>query len=421
MSLILRSGTYNLVRRVPKRFHSVEERRQIWISLNTDSPVEAAKKKDAAWAEMVAAWEARLAGESDEAEKRYAAAREIAQRHGFRYLPIREVAELPLDQIISRIDAARDRKGRVITAEARGTLGAVDKPELTVSQSLDAYWRIADDRTLGKSADQVRRWRNPRIKAINNFVAVVGDRPLAEISADDMQDFRDWWMGRIRAGEVLPASANKDLTHLGDVLKTVNKAKRLGLDLPLGGWAIKQGEKRIRPAFSPDWITDKIIPGLGGLNTEARCLVLGMVNTGFRPSEGACLGRDQIRLDAAVPHLSIEPVGRTLKTQYARRVIPLLGVSLEAFRQCPDGFPRYAETSASLSALVNKYLGNNGLKETEEHTLYSLRHSFQDRMLAAGIDDRIRRDLFGHSLTEERYGEGASLEHKARLLAPMSF
>ena len=37
-------------------------------------------------------------------------------------------------------------------------------------------------------------------------------------------------------------------------------------------------------------------------------------------------------------------------------------------------------------------------------------------MLAAGIDNRIRRDLFGHRLDRERYGKGASLDHVARLV-----
>ena len=69
-----------------------------------------------------------------------------------------------------------------------------------------------------------------------------------------------------------------------------------------------------------------------------------------------------------------------------------------------------------MSATVNKFLRENGLMESEDHTLYSLRPAFEDRMLAAGIDDRIRRDLFGHRLTRERYGEGASLEHQQKLL-----
>jgi integrase len=144
-----------------------------------------------------------------------------------------------------------------------------------------------------------------------------------------------------------------------------------------------------------------------------------MVNTGYRPSEGAGLTAAQIRLDANVPHISIEPVGRTLKTAASRRVIPLLGVSLEAFRAYPGGFHRYAN-SPSLTDTINKYLRENGLLESEEHTLYGLRHSFEDRMLAAGIDERIRRDLMGHSLRRERYGEGASLGLLQTLLRPLA-
>ena len=64
-----------------------------------------------------------------------------------------------------------------------------------------------------------------------------------------------------------------------------------------------------------------------------------------------------------------------------------------------------------LSDAVNKFLRKNGLMETDQHSLYSLRHAFEDRMLAAGVDDRIRRDLFGHRLNRERYGTGATLKH----------
>ena len=198
--------------------------------------------------------------------------------------------------------------------------------------------------------------------------------------------------------------------------------KRLGLSLPLGELSFKEGEKQTRPPFSEDWIRARLLaPGaLDGLNGQARALLLGMINTGYRPSEGAALTADTIRLDCHVPHISIEPEGRQLKSHYARRVIPLTGVSLEAFKLYPQGFPRY-RNRATLSAVVNKFLRANGLLETPRHSMYSLRHSFEDRMLAAGIDERIRRDLFGHRLDRERYGKGASLEHVAKLVARIAF
>jgi len=105
-----------------------------------------------------------------------------------------------------------------------------------------------------------------------------------------------------------------------------------------------------------------------------------------------------------------------MKSRNARRVIPLTGVSLKAMAQNPDGFPQYLNSSATLSGTVNKYLRANGLLETPEHSLYGLRHSFEDRMLAAGIDERIRRDLLGHALGRERYGDGGSLTNVQKLL-----
>jgi len=402
---------------VPLRYRRVEAREMIQISLHTDSESVAESKAPVAWGHLIEGWEARMAGDDRDAERRFEAARNLAAARGFRYLPAADVAQQSREELLARVAAVPMRDGKQDAKEAVALLGGAQSPQITVSRALSLYWTLAADRARGKSEDQMRRWKNPRIKAVKNFIAVVGDKPLAEITGDDMLDFRNWWIERMDSEDLTPNSANKDLIHLGDVLKTANKMKRLGLVLPLSDLSFKEGEAKQRPPFSVAWIRDRLLaPGaLDGLNLEARCIVLGMVNTGYRPSEGACLTAAQIRLDHKVPHISIEPVGRQLKSAYARRVIPLAGVSLEAFRQCPNGFPRYAD-NPSLSATVNKFLRENGLMESPGHSLYSLRHSFEDRMLAAGIDDRIRRDLFGHRLTRERYGKGADLDHLARVI-----
>lgn len=423
MAITKRNNTYHLRRRVPRRYKSVDPRGTVWFSLHTDSETVARSKADRAWGQMVEAWEARLAGDTDDAEARYAAAQELARVRGFRYLDIGHASRLPMAELVERVEAVPTPAGVPDVAEASALLGTVPEPQITVTKALELYWSLDREKTLGKSEDQLRRWKNPRKKAIRNFVAVIGDKAIDNITRDDMLDFRQVWLERIEAGEVTANSANKDLIHLGQVLKTVNSMKRLGLDLPLGELSFKEGETRTRPPFSNEWIRDRLLaPGaLEGLNAEARGLVLGMVNTGYRPSEGAGLSAKTIRLDCDVPHISIEPDGRQLKSHHARRVIPLTGVSLDAFKEFPEGFPRYRANSAGLSATVNKYLRGKGLLETPDHSFYSLRHSFEDRMLAAGVDDRIRRDLFGHRLDRERYGAGASLEHLAELVAGLAF
>ena len=422
MTILKRGKIYQLRRRVPRRYAAIEPRSTVWISLHTDSQEIAENKAKRAWTQMIEGWEAKLAGDSSDAEARFAAAQELAAVRGFRYLDVDRVKRLPVNELVQRVEAIDTPVGTPNQAEATALLGTAQEPAITVATALELYWGLAKDKTFGMSEDQLRRWRNPRIKAIRNFVDVIGDKPIDQVTRDDMLDFRQNWLERIETEGLTPNSANKDLIHLGDVLKTINRMKRLGLDLPLGELSFKEGEKRSRPPFSDDWIKNNLLAAgaLDGLNSEARGLILGMVNTGYRPSEGAALTEETIYLNGDVPHIRIEPDGRQLKSQYARREIPLTGVSLEAFRSFPEGFPRYRD-SASLSATVNKYLRANGLLETSEHSFYSLRHSFEDRMLEAGIDERIRRDLFGHTLDRERYGKGASLARKAELLAGLAF
>lgn len=418
MTITRRGSTYYLRRRVPKRFAGVDSRDYVWMSLGTDSRSEAERKAPEVWQAMIDAWEAKAAGADPEASERFEAARRFARANGFRYYPVDRIARLSTDELLRRIEAvSRMPSGRMDGFERDALLGLAERPRMTVSGALETYWNLTEDEVARKNANQIRIWRNGRKKAIRNFIEVVGDLPLDEISADDMLDFREWWWRRIQEEGLTANAANKDIATLSKILKTVNIRKRLGLQLPLGGLSIRESDKRTRPPFSEDWIRDKILaPGaLAGLNTEARCLLLGMVNTGYRPAEACGLMAEHIHLDGDLPYIEIRAVGRDLKTSYSERIIPLCGVSLVAFRECRDGFPRYRAGSGPAN-LINKYLRSNGLTETPGHTLYSLRHSFEDRLLDRDVDERIRRDLLGHRLNRERYGKGATLEHLHRIV-----
>lgn len=417
MTLMQRGNIYYLRRNVPKRYASVEPRREVWITLKTDSQSEARRRAIGAWDQAVLRWEAMLQGDDGDAAARYDAAKEVARTHGFRFLPADRVAQLPLHEIVDRMEATMMPSGSMNPHLVAGILGTAQPPKLTLSKALEIYWQLSRDKLQGKSEDQIRRLKNPRIKAFKNLIAHTGDAPLDDLTSDDMLGFRDWWWAKITEEELTPNSGNKDFSYIASTLRLVNKMKRLGLQLPLDGLNFAEPDKVSRSPFSETWIKEKILsPGvLDGLNTEARCILLGMVNTGYRPSEAQGLRAVDIRLDTNLPHISIEPVGRTLKNASLRRVIPLAGISLEAFRACPGGFPRYAG-KAGLSATVNKYLRENGLMQTEGHSLYGLRHSFEDRLLDRGVDERIRRDLMGHALSRERYGQGASPERLAEVV-----
>ena len=80
-----KKGTFELRRRVPVCYASVEPRAVVWLSLGTDSASDAKVKEDAVWQQMIQHWEALLAGNGEAAGQRLDAAREIARSRGLTY------------------------------------------------------------------------------------------------------------------------------------------------------------------------------------------------------------------------------------------------------------------------------------------------------------------------------------------------
>ena len=64
----------------------------------------------------------------------------------------------------------------------------------------------------------------------------------------------------------------------------------------------------------------------------------------------------------------------------------------------------------------NKYLRENDLKPTPDHSLYSLRHTFKDRLRDAGAQEEVIDELMGHKKSGPKYGRGHILESKLKWL-----
>lgn len=416
-----RQGTYYLKRRVPVEYRGVEPKVTIWKSLKTDSLSEAKLKALRIWDELTAMWEAKLAGRSEDAIVRFDAVQALARKKGFTYLPLDQVIQLDQKAFYDRVLSITENDGKLDLAEARAILGVEPPPGINISTALELYWGLSRDKAFGKSPDQLRRWKNPRKKTIQNFITLVGDKDISEITRADMLEFRTWWLDRIEFEGLTANSATKDFNHLRSILRTVNEMKELGLNLPFDKLSIQETKRPKRPGFSDHWIRDVLLkPGaLEGLNAQARAIFIIMINTGARLSEIANLKREHIALNEPIPYMHITPVDRQLKTISSERKIPLLGCSLDAAESFPDGFPRYRD-KPSLSATINSFLRENGLKETPEHTAYSLRHSFEDRLRQAHVDEKVRKRLFGHSVGRIDYGE-VSLSESAEAIGKIAF
>ena len=161
------------------------------------------------------------------------------------------------------------------------------------------------------------------------------------------------------------------------------------------------------------------------INSEAKYLLYALAETGARPAELVGLVPEDIHLDVEIPYLSIRSNHiRQLKTAYSERDIPLVGVALHAFEQCPNGFEHYRSKKSgadNFSASMNKHLRSKGLLPMVGQSVYSLRHSFQDRLTQHNVLDRIQAQLMGHRFGRPAYGEGANLKQKQEILEQICF
>jgi integrase len=269
----------------------------------------------------------------------------------------------------------------------------------------------------------LRIWRNGKIRAVKNFVQVIGNIAVAELSHTHGLLYRQMWVDRVANEDIKAKTANKDIGHLSRMMKGISILRRLNIPDIFAGLRLKGEEDSSRVPFENEFIQDRLLaPGaLDGLNEDARYVLYVIADSGLRPSEIVNLRKETIHLQAHIPYVEILPDGRRPKTKDAIRTIPLVGAALAAMRKRPNGFPRYRDKSSGLSATLNKFLLENGLRPTLEHTVYSMRHSFKDRLIDIKAEDSIIDVLMGHKTHKPKYGKGPSLARKLEILQQIAF
>lgn len=424
-----RQGNFHYKRRVPLSVAHLDDRApHVRMSLKTDDRAMARKKRDlladaddALWASLIT-----KGGADDPARRRYEAAVKRVEALDFTF-HTSGYFEQPeaFDDLVDRIRVAMTNGNGDQVAEP--LMGVVKVPKMTVRKAFDVYCdEIVADELIGKSEVQKKQWKKVKLRAVNNFIKLVSDKPMEEITIDDAKKVYRHWLGRIAPKEgsatAGASSGNRDLGNMRVLYEAYFKyqgdSKRPN---PFDGLGFSLKKKRSRPPIPTEWIRDVVMkPGnLATLNEEARGILLILIETGARPSEICNLEPHAIRLSNKVPHLSIEPREdpdnpREIKTESSRRLVPLVGCALEAAKRHKAGFPLYRNRENELSATLNKFLRTNGLLPTKGHTVYSFRHSFEDRMKEGGIEDELRRLLMGHTVDRPKYGSGGSLDWRRR-------
>ena len=428
-----RGNRWYYARRVPERVAALDPRGMVKTALKTTSLEVARARRDALaeaddhyWASLLATVEADQpnpnSSDNAAALSMYKSAKMRAMARGFVYRPAQElVAEAPTEELVNRLKHV-GTVSQYDEVETQAVLGTVETKAPTLSEALQTYFEfIAAGKLLNKSEAQTETYFKPKRRAVANFIKLFGDLPMDQIDRAHGREFHAWWSKRLKPSKkgVRPLSAdsaNRDIGNLRNLFKEY--------------WAYEGDEKRENPfrnlrfsdvrykeipPFSVDWVRTRIlVPGLfDEINREAALIIYAMIETGCRPSELSNLTPDNIKLGHNVPHIQIrQRADRKLKSSSSARDVPLVGVSLEAMRRAQNGFPHFQDKGNLLSASLMKAFRARKLFESEDHRIYSFRHSFEKRMLEADIDYGLRCLLMGHSNSRPSYGDGGSLDFR---------
>jgi integrase len=421
--LTKRHGVWHFLRRVPVEYANLDARGN--VKLSTKIRVAADRKGTKAGqvaARMNATLEAYWRGLADrktaEAKQTYLDAVKLARSLGLDYQTPAVTAMAPIEDVLARIETLIANGMMNNAPLRRAALGAVEKPPIMLSSLFTEYEQTQRIALSKMSPDQVRKWTSAKKRAVEILIEQKGDKPLHQLSRDDALSYSDWWEDRVLTEGIGAGTANKNISHIGGMLRAVNKRLKLGLDDVFAATRIEGGRDGQRAPFAVEFIRDVILaPGkLNELNEEARDAVYAMMESGARPSEIVNLTAAQIVLDAPIPFIRIRAEGRVLKTEHSERDIPLIGLALDAMRRHPDGFPRYFDKGSSLSATLMKYFGNHGLLPTDKHKIYSFRHSFKDRLKAVEAPEELIDEMMGHRTDKPKYGDGYGLGLKLKYL-----
>lgn len=423
MHLKQKGRWWHYYRAVPREFQDVERRKLISFSLKTGDFVEARRRAAEISAEMEQDWrDAKARGVSlcaQDSVERYRAAVAAQRTSGFEPKCALDLSD---DALIERL---RVLLGSDQTPpEQKAILGLVDEPEFSLADAFDRFWDYIKDEWTLLSADQQRVKRNIYIKAIRNFEDAIGALSFHKVERGHAVRSRSWWVDRVQAKGLKPYTANREINSLRRMFSVNFDIDGSAKTNPFSGVRLKEVAEVSRIPFETAQISQMLKPGaFGKLDSSFVLLVRLLVNTGMRPVEAIGLELTDVLLDEEVPHVHVRKNAvRGLKTDHSERLLPLLGVSLDAAQELTamGGWGKRLGKNMYATSIINRHLRESGLVTDKRQSLYSLRHWFQDQLTKRDVVDRAQAQLMGHKFQRPKYGYGKDLAELRDIIAPFA-
>ena len=277
-----------------------------------------------------------------------------------------------------------------------------------------------------KGADRTALFFAAAKRNVGYVLEHLGDRPIDTYSSADAASFRDWLIDR----GLTTSSISRIFGTIRAVINLI--IQEHGLDCRNAFANIflpKKAEEKRKPI--PKYEIMQIQKTCLEVGDERRLVIALISDTGMRLSEALGLVWGDVRLDHEYPHINlVEHPWRQLKTSGSKRLVPLVGVSLEAIKVMHQQgfstqflFPSYTSATKcngnSASAALNKWLK----QYTGQGVIHSFRHSFRDRLREAEVDVELTDQLGGwaSSTIGQSYGSGHTLKQKYNAMQRLVF
>lgn len=390
-----RNGRYYFQRGIPKPLRPVLDQASVKVPLKSATPA-ALKKEieqlnrhyDRQWNEMKAG----LDGPSVVAK-----ARLMLNPDAWRFEDDGEDINEKIHSALFTMAADGDK----VAETALRIHSAGNAPMLTECLAIWTNWRGV---TNTKDAEAYTE------RAIRKVVAIIGDKPINEITRNDVNRFVD---DELQVKGNTTASVDRNLSTLRSVFKRA--ATRFGLDItnPFAGVELpKLGDTKPRLAFETHevdaikadlWKKEKL--------STVECILAIQMCTGATVSEVVGCALEDAHINGEnIPYLDFTPhPWRKLKNDSSRpRRVPLVGIALEACKRlveialeigstqylCPQYFTIEGDLKSTHAAnAINKRLK----KYPYGKTTHSFRHYIATELTNTGAPMDIRASITGHS------------------------
>jgi integrase len=285
----------------------------------------------------------------------------------------------------------------------------------TIYESMEIYFAV-------KGVGRPKLFFTTARRYVSYLIECLGNRPIDKYSSKDATILREW----LTQKRLSKSSLQRVFSGIKAIINFVILEQGLDCQNAFAKVYLPT-DSNPKKRYSVTLINiQKIKAECLNIDDDIRWLVAIILDSGMRLSEAVGLVMADLKLDEDIPYIDLKPHShRRLKTASSERKIPLVGMSLWAAKRLKEYssdyycFSRYINNqccnSNSASAALNKWIktiaGPNDV-------IHGLRHSFRDRLRAAGAPSDMIDQLGGWTINSvgQRYGDGYDLSITSKYL-----